>query len=653
MNRGRFPTAARGAGATLLAALLLGLAGCGGGGGGNSNDVHLGDKPAPPEVLGPKSFLLFPNPQLLADGSNQTDSAAYTQAYYDAIDPTGARDTFAKWKTANGFGDGTGTEINVVFGDQKDLGYGRRMTARRKADGTLAFYVENYLIQAGAGYTYSPLNLQAAIVRDPAAFIGINAIEFSPGPNGGASFPKFFNFNAQTGVRASAVDLDGRGLKGMPGPCITCHGGRGDALTPADSSGKPRFNLVQNGASQTRGDVQAHMHHFEVDSFGFSDAAGFTRADQEAKLKTMNQWILCTYPIPAAATPAPEDGCRRTANASEWQGTAATLIKQAYGGDGMPSAAFSGSFVPQEWVTAGQTTLYQNVVQPSCRTCHILRGSAGNSDLDFTSYAKFSSYSDRIKAHLIDRGNMPLAKLVFDHFWAGPGPDSVATMLEGQGFTARASTGAVLVPGRPVADPGPDRTVPQGATALSAAMSLYATGYTWSIVSGPSGATLSSTSGATTTFTATANGSYVVQLVASNGSLQSPPAQLTLVVNSGLTPAPANIRFADIKGAIQGGICTNCHSPTGQLPRPPLFYVNYDRNGDGVVDATDDDWFYAELRSRINFTDIVASPLLRKPSGHHHGGLLQGGFDTTQPPGNPARANYDLFLNWILNGAPR
>ena len=85
----------------------------------------------------------------------------------------------------------------------------------------------------------------------------------------------------------------------------------------------------------------------------------------------------------------------------------------------------------------------------------------------------------------------------------------------------------------------------------------------------------------------------------------------------------------------------------------PIVYDDLDRNGDGTVDATDDLWFYTELRGRINFTDVIASPLLRKPSGKHHAGGLLGGFDTSKAPGDPLRANYDLFLNWILNGAPQ
>jgi hypothetical protein len=136
--------------------------------------------------------------------------------------------------------------------------------------------------------------------------------------------------------------------------------------------------------------------------------------------------------------------------------------------------------------------------------------------------------------------------------------------------------------------------------------------------------------------------------------VQSAPAQARIVVSASLTPAPSAVRFADIKATMQGNnLCTQCHSPTGTEPRPPVFYSNEDRNGDGTVgDATDDRWFYEEVRSRINFTDVAASPLLRKPSNNHHKGLLIAGFNTTTAPGDPARARYDLFLNWILNGAP-
>ena len=632
----------------VAAALVLGACG----GGGSPGDVHPGANP--PIVPGePNAFLLFPNPQVQPDGSLQTNTVDYARAYYAAIDPNNTKDTLAKWRAANGFDTGTGTQVTVVFGDSRDLGFGRRVTARQNPDGTLAFYVENYLIKTGAAYGFSPVNLEAAIVRDPNALVYVAGIEFSPGPAGGVSFAKFFNFNVATGVRENTADIDGRGDKAMPGPCIVCHGGRADALTPPDAAGQPLFNLLQNTASHTRGDTLAQLPPMEVDGFQFSTDSGYTRADQEALLKTMNKMILCSYPLPAPS-PFPEDACRRTASVGEWQGTAAALIKGGYGGDGLPNPVYAEPAVPSSWVTAGQTNLYETVVAPACRVCHQMRGTGRQSDIDFTTYEKFQSYADRISATVVNRGNMPLAKLIYDAFHASSGEGSLADFLVAQGQPARDAGGAVLRPGRPIADPGPDRVVRQGATQLSATNSLFADTYAWSIVSGPSGAaTLTNANTAQPMFSATIDGTYVLSLVASNASAKSAPTSLTVVVNNALTPAPGAIRFSDIKAALQDGIeCQSCHNRLTPL-KAPIDFTNYDRDGDGAITPTDDDWFYAEVRSRINFEEIVASPLLQKPSGQHHfGGLLEG-FDTSLAPGQPGRAKYDLFLNWALSGAPQ
>jgi mono/diheme cytochrome c family protein len=640
----------------LIAALALGACG----------QDNTGDTPRPGASSLPQgTFLLFPNPQVQADGSLQTDSVAYANAYYAAIDPTNTKDTLAKWKAVNGFDSGSGTQVAVVFGDVRDLGYGRRMTMRQNANGTIAAYVENYLVETVVDYTFSTLNLDAAIQQVPRWHVSTNAIEFSPGPGGGASFLKFFQFDAATGTRNLTVDLDGRGEKVMPGPCLTCHGGRGDPLTPP-SGGQPLFPRVMNSVSLHRGDAQARMQPFDVESFGFSTTPGFTRADQEAALKTMNKMVLCTYPNPggAAACLAPLVGSRPAAGNDEWQGTAAALIEAAYGGATLPNATYADTFVPAGW--AGQTALYQGVVAPACRTCHLLRGTANQSDIDFDTFAKFQSYADRIKVHVFDRGNMPLAKIVFEDFWSTGKADMLANFLDGLGqpsaAVARDGAGTVLRPGRPVAVPGPGRTIGTGATTLSAANSLFSTTYSWSFVSNPGGATLTNPNSAQPTFTANANGTYVVQLVTGNGTAQSAPVQQTLVVNSGLTPAPSAIRFSNIKAILQSAnaSCTVCHSAGGG-GAPPIFYgdvdinlnpLDIDRNGDAVVNATDELWFYTEVRGRINFSDVFASPLLRKPSGNHHNGDLRPEFTATQPPGHASRVDYDLFLNWILNGAP-
>lgn len=708
--------------AGLLVATLL-LVSCSGG---NPGDVFPMSPTAITPTSGPDSFLMFPNPQQQPDGTLQTNTSTYATAYYAAIDPNNNEDTLDKWKSANGFGNlSTGTETTVVVGDQKDLGYGRRITARRSNTATngtytIAVMVENYLVSPAAYYTYSSLNLDAAVVQDQRWHVGTNGIEFSASActssdsaiafatcDSTIKFAKFYTFNPTTGQRLLAADLDGRGDKAMPGICITCHGGRGDPLTPAAGSptGQPLFPWVGNSASAKRGDVQAHLQPLIVDSFGYSTTPGYTRADQEAKLKTINEWVLSSYPI-AAATAFPEDANRRVANGNEWNGTAANIIKAAYGGNGLPSATFSDTYLPTGWQAstfgAPAENLYKTVVAPYCRTCHIQRGSNafGMDDLNFDNYctlnagvcdpAAFNSYfygyATRIKAHVIDRGNMPLAKIVYQRFWNSPDPGTLATFLQtAQTETVRDASGVVLKPGRPIADPGPDRTTDSPAT-LSAANSLYATTYTWSIVSGTG--TLANANSAQATLTGSP-GSNVVQLVVGNGTMQSAPVTVNVTIATASTAAlpiaAANIHFADIKAILQdtvpvpGGTgnfpafqyCTSCHTPGGG---PPIFYINaVDRNGDGTVgtattpDPTDDQWFYSELRGRINFTDVAASPLLRKPSGHHHGGGLV--FDTANTttcvasPGSPAcqpyatlgdyyKAQYNKIVLWILNGAP-
>lgn len=629
------------------------LAACGGGG--YSGDTTPSTPPFA-DATGLDRFLLFPNPQAepdKPDGPFQTNTEAYARAYYNAIDPVNDKDTLAKWKAANKFDGPGGTKVTAVFGDKRDLGYGRNMTARYDpSNGTIAFLVENYVVNPGEAYGYSPLSLEAAVAQDARWRIGINAIEFSPGPSGGASFAKFFNFNAQTGQRELMVDLDFRGAKAMPGPCITCHGGRGDRLKDG------AFPLVQNSVSQAAADVQAHLAPFEVDSLDFLNVPGFTKADQEDDLKLMNLMVLCTYPSPSVdCDPSLLNAKHPKANTGQWQGTAAAdLIKKAYGGDTMPNSAYKEPDIPGDWVNAGQSSLYTEVVVPACRMCHILRGTGVESDIDFETYEEFRGYVDRIKVHVFDRGNMPLAKLVYDTFWDSNAPEVLATFLETQSPTFKVRdpvTGAVLQPGRPIADPGPNRVIigpnpplqPAKAKVtarLSGAGSLFASTYSWTQVANPNGgSSLVDPTSVTPTFEATKDGIYVVQLVVSNASASSQPVLLSINVRSDL-PQPDVVRFSDVVDVLQNNLgepCTDCHK-SASLTLTPVFY---------------DSPSYEEIRSRVNFTDIFASPLLRKPAGDHHGAgpAPRAQFNVlNSAPGDPQRENYDLFLNWILNGAP-
>lgn len=652
----------------VVATALL-LVACGGGGGGSSStgDIQTAERGAA-QATGLDRFLLYPNPIVRLDNQYEVAIKAYADAYYAAIDPNNSKDTLAKWKAANNIGVTTGghVEYSVIIGDQRDLGYGRRMTAHQNPDGSMAFMVENYLVGAYGGYT--PLNLEAAIERVPQWHLGTNGIEFSPGPLAGTggrpvdgNFVKFYTFDPSTEVRRTTLSLDGRPSKAMPTVCSSCHGGRGDPLTPPEAAtGNPLYPLVMNSYSQHRGDVSAQLHPFEPAAFDFSTIPGFSRAEQEPVIKAINKMVLCAMPLPTGtnkATVPAEDACRRVATQHEYQGVAAIHLKDMYGGDGLPNPVTYAidTYVEQSWATAGQSALYLNVQANACRVCHLLRGTGNESDADFETFQKFDSYKDRVKAHVVDRGNMPLAKLIYDKYWSTPSMfQTMGNYLVSSGFADGAS-----MPGRPIADPGPNRVVPQGQSTLSSAMSLYASSFQWSLLSGPAGgATLTNATSSDATFSATLDGTYVVQLVASNSAgASSAPAPLTVVVSNALPYVPTALRFADVKAVLQKsavgtGLCTTCHQNGGDgAVIPSIWYTNYDRSGTGDA-PTNELWFYTELRGRINFTDIVASALLRKPSNNHHNGGLRLGFDDRLVPGDAGRADYDLVLNWILNGAP-
>jgi mono/diheme cytochrome c family protein len=626
------------------------------------------------------------------------NSAEYAKAYYAMIDPGNNKDTLAKWQAANGFGAGDAT--HVVFHDVRDLGYGRNLYVRRDTvTGDVAAYVENFAVTAvpGTGYSYSALNLDAVVENDRRWHIGTNAIEYSSGPSG-QKITKFYTFNPD-GTRRLMADLDGRGPKAMPGVCINCHGGRTDPL---------QLDAADNWVFPRKGNTWARMQGIDVDALRFSDKPGFTRADQEAALKTINQIVLCTYSynrfLPAPANP--EDLCRSPNAPGEWVGdfAGAPLIKAWYGGNGMPNATFSDTYVPPDWtplVTSipGTDSLYSNVIAPSCRACHVLRDTENWVGLDF-SYWSYTlddalGYKERIKTHVFDRGRMPLALLVYNKFWeagAGPGTapaqlaDALDTLypptpsLDPAVSPARAG-GSPLQPGRPIANPGPNNRTVTTPLKLSAAASLFANTYQWSIVTPAPGSTAASLANANTarpTFNGDVDGPYVLRLVVGNGTTLSDPADTTVNVRNtpaswGSAPLPKAIRFSDIRnilqssfttGAVYGGAayagCSVCHNPGGGYDMA-VFYSDANRVGNSCVDtlvyeetgpctdAQNMHQFYLDIRARVNFADPEDSRILRKPSNHHHGGGLVPGFDLATPGG---RYYYDIFLEWIMNGAP-
>jgi mono/diheme cytochrome c family protein len=572
---------------------------------------------------------------------SRTNDASYAEAYYATIDPDDERATLTAFQAVNNFGAG---DTHVIFRDTKDLGYGRDMYFHDNADGTYAFYVNNFVVTDVPGETYGPLNLNAAIAQVKRYHLGTNAIEYGPidadqdgnfdDINGDGTFdaadyfPRFYNYSAEPPYeRKLTVDLDGKGEKAMPVPCIVCHGGRADALLPNPVNANPASRFPRSG------DTHSRLQPLDVGIFEYAAASPWTRAEVEVGLKAINQAVYDSY----AAWENPPLG--------QWDSSMAIeMLEDWYGGPGLP-AAFDDTYVPAGWVgdpsdgspPAGAEDLYRDVLSVNCRTCHLLRGSLHQDDIDFTSWDKFLGYDDRIEELVFDEGLMPLATLTFDLFHdSGFMAEMLASFLPD--FSRVAGDGSLLLPGRPIAKAGPDRTSP-APVAVSGAASLFAETYAWTIVSQPVGANASLANAGTARAiltNAAIDGNYVLQLVVSLGSVASAPDTVTVTVDSGMSPAPQDLTFTThIAPVLVTATCTNCHDDGGN-PRPPVFYT-----------AGPNRDVYETVRSLVNFDDPVNSRLLTKPSGRHHAGGTLPGFDLA---GN--RANYDLFLDWILEGAP-
>jgi mono/diheme cytochrome c family protein len=505
------------------------------------------------------------------------------------------------------------------------------------------------------------LNLEAAINNDTQFHISTNAIEVSRADDDidciGPRFLKFFTY-APTGERVLVEDFDNRGPKAIPQICASCHGG---ILRPLDSN----RNFTTTDADDTAiGDTKSRLMPFSVDTFEFSNRPGLTRAETEPNLKIMNDTILSTYVKTESEDPPGSP-------AGEWQGTFAHEILQGHYTDptsGQPSQTYISDFVPDGWKSsmgAGRPSttdqLYREVVSVHCIICHARQGTDlgpnGNTmpnrqgqDIDFETWEKFASYADRIAQLVFDEGRMPLSLVNFTMFWADPNkPALLASVIASlvSDFTTKYvnADGSIKQPGRPIANAGIDRFVPPNTPiTLDGGSSLFASQFRWEVVNRPnnSSPTLAQATSLTPVFTTDTVGTYELEFTASNDNGVNATGIITVEVDAGATD-PSLIRFADVKRILQPS-CVGCHAQKG-VAGIPVWFTD-------MQPASSSLSLYQQVRARVNLADVPRSLLLTKPAGLHHYGMQRMGFDSSSRVGNPARANYDLFVNWIYAGAP-
>lgn len=581
---------------------------------------------------------------LIELAANTINSEAYARAYYRLVDPQDKRATLAGFKAENGFN--LGEDAHAVFRDARDLGYGRNMHARRRADGGFAFFVENYVVTGVPGQSnYSTLNVEAAVREDRRYLFGINAIEFSPideADPASEKVLKFFTYKPESSAndapanRLLAADLDGRGVKAMPGICLTCHGAR---ILPLQADGSFPLATVRS----------TKYNQLEADAFEYAVLPGFARTDQEGALFTMNKIVRDSYV---------ELGVRDSATPAHWFADFSIgLSNGRYDGFVAPTT-FKDDFIPEGWQQTvarpeGVELLYKTVVEPHCLSCHALQGnSAGEAvtstvngqvvslanSVNFASYEKFIANSERIIDYVYRRGLMPLSLRNYEMFWKNPdgAPALLASFLPG--FDLYDGAGHVREAGLAVAKPGSNRRV-RSPVRLDASASLFAASWAWRVLSAPAGAvsTFDDASKSAPLFSADRDGDYLIELSVSNGHGSSAPVTMVLTIDSSASDQKL-LRFdTDIRavlGSATTTLCANCHQADTIHPGIP---VRYD-------DANPD--LYRDVLARVNLADPENSRLLRKPLGTLHGGGLQLDRNTAL-----GEQRYQTLLNWIREGA--
>lgn len=586
----------------------------------------------------------------IAVSHTKVDGDNYSNAYYNAIDPAGERSTLAKWKSKNGFNSGSGTTVTATFRDVLDLGYGRHITAHKNTDGTMAFMVDNYLVNISSGDSsanYSALNLDAAVHRAKQFHVGTNAIEFSPQVDGGDvadSIVKFYTFlpaaSDELSTRRTSIDMDGRGAKSVPNVCLSCHGGR---VLPVNNDNS--FNSLALKSAQ--------LNMLDSESFEYSGSSGFTKAEFHNAIRTINDFISSSF--------------SNIKNVGEWDGSYASEVAQGRYSGSTATGKSTANFVPEGWRDntpwsqdiakknpTGTALLFKQVVEPHCYSCHALQGTSSLSDfnnftstaVNFSSYEKFKTFESKIVEYVYRRGNMPLSLRNYERFWLDPAgaPTLLAAHL-GNSYDIKDSSGNSVVrePGMPFAKAGEDRVVASPVT-LSASASLLASTYQWQVVSAPNGAihSFSTPNAVATQFSANINGVYTVQLTVKN-SVGSSSDNLQITINNSLLAGQKSLSFNSDIRAILGsdnnfGTCTQCHSDGG-LPVTPVFYTDAGRT------AANASSLYSDVMARVNLIDPENSLILQKPLGNNHVGGVVAGFSST------ADVDYQTVLNWIREGA--
>ncbi len=362
--------------------------------------------------------------------------------YYNTVDPRGLRNTFDKFKQANGLAAdgnpaikasyGPGDEVRAAYANAIDLGFGRDMHGKRvladDGEWDIAFYVSNY----GDYDSDDIVDQQNAANQNADELVATVAMEWSriedgpasdydyydpdntdPDPNDPAApivfsdnerVIKFYVYN-KLGEPVFAADLDNRGVRPIPQLCMVCHGG---AYDTGFETGTPAFSQPSDVK------LGAVMLPFDIHGYEFSPVApaNFSKANQQLEIFELNNMVVDTEPGAVIEE----------------------IIDEMYSPTN-PAGADNQleDFVVAGWNANGaHQDMYLNVIKPACRVCHASRpledtGGGGTRDLRFHSVNHFlDAPPEGIAAVASTRvcvtREMPHALATYNRFWYSYNP---------------------------------------------------------------------------------------------------------------------------------------------------------------------------------------------------------------------------------------
>lgn len=406
-----------------------------------------------------------------ANGATGVAFATATADYYEQIDPHHRRETLAEFIAANDFT----TETHAIYANSADLGFGRDMHCARHevSPGVfdVACYVSNYgngyndLTDGGGGGPGTPdttdfqqvadqhdgnaannVNPVATVAMeysrvedplDPNLFISATRIVkfYVYGANGArvdGTNPAVVNGAGAVATNNAFVELDGFGGRPLPQLCMVCHGGSANFSGLPSATNPPLFN------SSGDADLGSVFLPFDLNSFTIVDGylPAFNKAAQQAEFRDLNQlFVDVTNP----GAPIRE------------------VIDYMYPPVGGPGAGDQDQvFTVDGWDDeAAHADMYDTVMTPACRACHVAQVNAIGPT--FQTAAQAVALAPQILQKVCVQGVMPHARATYDRFWKSINPHQPARLVAwGETYAAPLAWEECATAGPDDAPPIPD-----------------------------------------------------------------------------------------------------------------------------------------------------------------------------------------------------